>query len=183
MTDRPRSLSVLLVLVLNMGNLGAARSAEPAAPPQKSYPHVNLAASYVVDAAWPQRPQGMEWGQIPGIAVDAHDQIWLFVRAKPPVQVYDAAGKLVRAWDNEYIDHAHGIRFGPDGTVWLADNRTHVVMQFTPEGKLLKVLGVPRVPGDDLAHFNRPPTWRSHRRGTCLWPTRRPPRTIGEALS
>jgi sugar lactone lactonase YvrE len=142
--------------VLSTVALAAALLAGAAAAQEKTYPHINLAASFTVDPAWPQRPPTMAWDAIPGVAVDAQDQVWLFVRAKPPVQVYDAAGKFVRAWDNEFIQSSHSIRFGPDGTVWVADNRSHVVMQFTPEGKRLKVLGVPGVPGDDLAHFNRP---------------------------
>jgi len=156
MIDRSRSLPGLLLRAASMEVLAGMLLCGMAAAQEKSYPHINLATDYVVDPAWPQKPAGTAWGAMPGVAVDAHDQVWVFTRAKPPVQVYDAGGKFVRWWDDELIQSAHGIRFAPDGTVWLADNRSHVVMQFTPEGKRLRILGVPGQPGDDLAHFNRP---------------------------
>ena len=80
---------------------------------------------------WPQRPVHLPWGEIPGVAVDKADRIWLFTRAKPCVQVYEPSGKFVRAWDPG-IGIAHFIRFDPQGNVWLTDLEKHVVMCFSP---------------------------------------------------
>jgi len=111
---------------------------------------------YVVDPAWPKRPPEATWGQTPGVTVDAQDQVWVFTRATPPVQVYDPQGRFVRAWGANAIKSAHYIRLDREGNVWVTDLGNHVVMQFTPEGKLLKTLGTPGKSGCDETHFNQP---------------------------
>ncbi len=120
------------------------------------YPRVNTAINYEVDPHWPQRPADASWGHVPGIAVDAHDHIYVFTRGKPPVQVYDAQGKYLRGWGEKTIKNAHHIRIDQKGNVWIADIGHHVVEQYTPEGKLLRTLGVKGKAGRDQAHFNMP---------------------------
>ena len=38
----------------------------------------DFATAYVVDAHWPQKPSSAQWAAMPGVAVDAHDNVWLF---------------------------------------------------------------------------------------------------------
>lgn len=124
--------------------------------PADDPPRINMTVWYEVDPTWPERPPGIEWGQTSGIAVDAKDQVYVFTRAKPPVQVYSTQGKLLRTWGDDVIHTAHYIRVAPDGTIWAADVGNHAVFQFTREGKLLKTLGTPGEPGEDATHLNRP---------------------------
>lgn len=124
--------------------------------PADDPPRINMTVWYEVDPTWPERPPGIEWGQTSGIAVDAKDQVYVFTRAKPPVQVYSTQGKLLRTWGDDVIHTAHYLRVAPDGTIWAADVGNHAVFQFTPEGKLLKTLGTPGEPGEDATHLNRP---------------------------
>jgi hypothetical protein len=132
-----------------------AKKAKPkSADPE--YPHVTLATSYKVDPAWPVRPKHVEWGHMPGVAVDAHDNVWLFTRAKPPVQAYGPDGKYIMGWGDKEIGKAHHIKFDGDGNIWVADIDLHVVMQFTPQGKLLKTLGTRARAGKDETHLNMP---------------------------
>src|SRR5262245_57577215 len=95
------------------------------------YPHVNVAISYEVDPKWPQRPTDVSWGAVPGIAVDAKDNVYVFTRAYPPVQVYDAAGKYLRGWGDKSMS-AHHIRIDHEGYVWISDIANHVVEKYTP---------------------------------------------------
>jgi DNA-binding beta-propeller fold protein YncE len=117
---------------------------------------VNVSTWYEVDPNWPQRPENVAWGATPGVAVDREDNVWIFTRATPPVQVYRPDGTFVRAWGEQIVGKAHQIKFDHQGNVWLADAGNHVVMQFTPEGKLLKTLGTRGQPGCDESHFDRP---------------------------
>ena len=78
----------------------AATGAEWQPPP---YPRVTLSTCYEVDPDWPRRPENVLWGRTPGIAVDDKDQVWVFTRAYPPVQVYTTGGKFVRAWGDDLI--------------------------------------------------------------------------------
>jgi hypothetical protein len=141
----------------------AALSAAAAALPgvsalAKSLPPrpIDLSKRYKVDPAWPARPGNAKWGDMCGIAVDAKDQVYLFTRADPPVQVYRSDGKFVRSWGKGQIVKAHYIRLGPDGNIWAADIGRHVVEQFTPEGKLLRTLGTPGKLGCDATRLNQP---------------------------
>ncbi len=134
--------------------------AEPAAAPV--YEPIMLSTWYEVDPAWPKRPEHCTWDHVPGVAVDGKDQVWIFTRGTPPVQVYDAEGNFVRAWGTDLVGDkngkktSHQIRFDREGMIWLADTGKHIVMRVTPEGKLLKTLGTPNEPGDDERHFDKP---------------------------
>lgn len=150
-----RSLLLLGILATAVAlSALASRAAEPYAGPD--YPRVNVSTWYEVDPSWPQRPDGFVWGAMPGVAVDRKDNIWIFTREKPPVQIYRPDGKFVGAWGNEVVGKAHQIKFDRQGNVWLTDVGNHVVMQLTPEGKLLKTLGTRGEAGCDESHFDRP---------------------------
>ena len=131
---------------------GVLPAAEPAAPEANAsaakkpprYPHVTVATWYEVDPHWPQRPLDKPWGQMPGIAVDCRDQVWIFTRANPTVHVYDGQGKFQRAWGEEVVGPAfqklvaHHVKLDSQGMVWLADVGNHVIWQVSPTGKVLK---------------------------------------------
>jgi hypothetical protein len=140
----------ILLAFLTLAAAALAGGAEP------KYPKVNVAVAYEVDAKWPQRPDDVKWAEVSGVAVDAKDQVYVFTRATPPVQVYDSSGKFLRAWGQDQIKSAHHIKIGPDGNVWIADIGHHVIRKFTPEGKLLVTLGTPDQPGRDATHLNQP---------------------------
>lgn len=122
---------------------------------QPNYPRINTATDYVVDAHWPRKPAQIAWGHVPGIAVDRNDQVYVFNRAKPAVQVYSTDGKLLRTWGDE-VKEAHHIKIGPDGNVWVADIGRHVVEQYTPEGRRLRSIGTDGKSGCDRTHLNMP---------------------------
>ncbi|HUT11529.1 MAG TPA: peptidyl-alpha-hydroxyglycine alpha-amidating lyase family protein [Thermoguttaceae bacterium] len=144
-------------VVLLLFGWAASLHATAAELPTASAPlRLNTAVSYTVDPDWPQRPEGVAWGQMAGVAVDDQDRIWLHTRAKPPIQVYDSSGKFLRGFGDEVIASAHYLKIGPQGNIWVTDIGNHVVMQFTPEGKLLKTLGTFGVPGEDETHLNKP---------------------------
>lgn len=124
--------------------------------PAPTYPHINLATGYQVEPGWPHPPTNISWGDACGLAVDSRDFVYMFTRAKPPVQIYDPSGKFVRGWGDDVIQKAHGLRVDPKGNVWLTDVGNHTVREFTPEGKLLRTLGTPGESGEDATHFYMP---------------------------
>ncbi len=145
-----------LGLGLFLATLGWTQQQPSNSGKKPPYPRVNTTTCYEVDAAWPRKPADFVWKDVPGIAVDANDQVYVFTRSTPPVQVYKEDGTFVRAWGQDTVGNAHHIKVARDGTIWLADIGLHVVRQFTPEGKPLKQLGTPGVPGDDSTHFDKP---------------------------
>lgn len=128
----------------------------PPDPDRPVYPRVNLSIAYEVDPTWPQKPENVEWGQMPGVAVDADDNVWIYTRANPPVQVYSPEGKLIRSWGAGVVGKAHHIKIDREGHIWLSDIGLHVVRKFTPEGRLLLTLGTPGEKGSDATHLYLP---------------------------
>ena len=146
------SYAWLLLTAAWFGNIAPA-----AQIPAPVYPRVNLATSYAVDTNWPQRQPDIPWGQMPGIAVDAKDNVWIYTRTNPMVQVYAPDGRYLFGWRNEKTNViAHFIRIDRRGNVWLADVGLHIVTKNSPDGKLLLRLGTEGQPGEDAAHFNKP---------------------------
>jgi len=136
-------LLLLLILLINV-------FAQPSSSKQGSTPH------YVVDVTWPKKPDRFKWAQMAGIAVDSQDQVYIFTRSQPTVQVYKTDGTLVRAWVVEDSSGSHFIRIGPEGNIWTANIAEHVVRKYSPKGELLLTLGEAGVAGTDDAHFDRP---------------------------
>src|SRR5262245_40708722 len=102
--------AVLMILVTLFAETGRGAEPQIRLPLKPRYPHVNLATWYRVDPDWPQRPSHFEPGAVAGLAVDEKDQVWVFTRTDPAVQVYDSDGGLVRAWGKGLIKEAHHIK-------------------------------------------------------------------------
>ena len=135
------------------------------------YPRIDLAGGYQVDSSWPRRPEGMAWGEMPGVCVDQHDQVWTFNRGETPVQVYGPDGQFVRAWGRGQVGKAHHVRVDREGNVWLSDIGFHVIRKFTPEGGLLLTLGTPGEAARTQRISTCRPTWPSLPTARRSWPT------------
>jgi DNA-binding beta-propeller fold protein YncE len=141
-----------LVLFVSLLSISADAIAQTSpVPPVPKYPRVNRTPWYQVDETWPQVPPESK-----RIAVDARNQIWVFTRSNPPVQVYAQDGKYVRGWGQGVVEQSHHMKLDPKGNVWLADIGNHTVRQFTPEGKLLLTLGIPGEFGEDERRLSQP---------------------------
>jgi hypothetical protein len=150
----------LVLLLLPGATKGRSQSQVTASTPATNaapYPHVNLSPSYAVDPSWPQRPPEIPWGHVPSIALDAEENVWIYTRTNPIVQVYAPDGRYLFGWRTEHTNSAaHAIKFDKQGNVWLVDVGRHVVRKLTRQGQELMVLGTPGVPGTDATHFNKP---------------------------
>ena len=75
--------TVLIPIAADTGSVVAqerratGNSDEEAAKKGKTppYPRVDVSPLYEVDAAWPQKSKDFQWAAMPGIAVDAKDQV------------------------------------------------------------------------------------------------------------
>jgi DNA-binding beta-propeller fold protein YncE len=104
--------------------------------------------TYQLVDEWAELPKGWTFTDGAGIAVDANDKIYILSRSAHPVTMWDRAGNLLGTWGEGYFKRAHEATFGPDGSVWCADDGTHIVTKFTTEGKVLQVLGTKDQPSD-----------------------------------
>jgi DNA-binding beta-propeller fold protein YncE len=121
---------------------------------------------YHVIEHWAKLPEGRPWGMAIGVDIDRDGtSVWVFDRcggkscdgsAIPPVQKFDATGRLVVSFGSGLFNWPHGLFAAPDGTVWVTDGKNQTVMHFAPDGQMLMTLGKLGVASDAPGLFNSP---------------------------
>ena len=155
-------LSIVLATAALVASLSAAAAeAQPA----------HAVERYEVVHGWPELPPGEILGQATGVDVDSNGNVWVFHRAgrmwqepfpADPIQgttvwVFESrTGRLLRSWGAGLFIMPHGLTIDRDDNVWLTDVGLQQVFKFSPDGRLLMVLGESRVAGNDDTHFDKP---------------------------
>ena len=119
------------------------------------------AGPYRLVPAWGQLPAGLQFGEVPGMTIDATGRVFAFTRAEPPVIEFDAAGKVLKTWGEKMFVWPHGLRVDRNGFLWITDGRERngmgqQVFKFTRDGQLVMTLGTKGVSGDGPDTFNSP---------------------------
>ncbi len=127
--------------------------------------------AYQVDPFWP-KPLPNDWilGQVSGVAVDEHDNVWIINRPRtltereagavqvppiaeccvpaPSVIQFDPEGNVLRAWGGpdhpeRWPGNEHGIYIDADQNVWVASNgrEDHVVLKLNMDGVTQLTIG------------------------------------------
>ena len=119
---------------------------------------------------WAKAPAGRPWGAMVSVDVDRDGNIWVLERCGAnscigstfgPVLKFDPSGKLLTSFGAGLFAFPHGIHVDRDGNVWATDaagqdGKGHVVVKFSPEGKVLLTLGKPGVAGNGPDTLNEP---------------------------
>ncbi len=106
---------------------------------------------------WPQLPDGFVFGQVPGLAIDSHNHVWVFNRGYKPVVCLDGTtGKIVTSWGEGKFTRAHGLRIDAQDNLWLSDKDEHLLLKYSHDGKLLLTVGTKGKNGADATHFDGP---------------------------
>lgn len=105
-------------------------------------------------ADYPRLPEGMNFGEVPGVAVNSRGHVFVFTRsnsANGPAYApsaaqlleFDAQGNLLReigkglyAWS-----FAHSVRIDRDDNIWAIDKGSDMVVKFNPAGRVQWVFG------------------------------------------
>jgi sugar lactone lactonase YvrE len=138
---------------------------------------------YRVVDTWAKLPEGRSMGAVGDVTMDPDGQhLWAVIRcdsAEPgrfgnecldsdldPILKFDLDGNVVQSFGSGLFIWPHGIDVDKDGNVWVTDavaekrtpagTRGHQVIKFSPEGKVLMVLGTPGKAGGGRDHFNSP---------------------------
>jgi sugar lactone lactonase YvrE len=176
--DHTGCLKSTLLLALILGALsGAVANTQIDAQPVNDLPK-----PYERIRNWGTLPEGRKWGPTSGVAVDRDGRsVWVAERCQvnscagsslPAVLKFDSSGKLVRSFGAGMFVWPHSIHVDTDGNVWVVDARGanaqelekfpdskdkgHVVVKFSPEGKVLMTLGKKGVAGDPPDALNEP---------------------------
>ena len=161
MRTRANMMVCLILLGTTLGAGFAVTGRQAQADDPNSAPN-----PYHLVANWAKLPEGRHWGMAIGVSVDRDgSSVWVFDRCGgqscagsniAPIQKFDATGRLVVAFGSGLFDWPHGLFAAPDGSLWVTDGKTQTVMQFAPDGRVLRTLGKLGVAGDAPGLFNSP---------------------------
>ena len=99
--------------------------------------------AYEVATGWEQLPAGWSFTEVAGVAVDSHDQVYVFCRGEYPLIIFDKDGHFIDAWGKGIFDTPHGIFIDHKDQVHLVDCGDHTIRVYTTKGELLQTIGEP----------------------------------------
>jgi len=120
---------------------------------------------------WAKLPEGRSWGSTSAVDIDRDGtSVWVAERcganscagkADDPMLKFDSAGKLVKSFGSGMLLFPHGICVDSDGNIWVTDGQASggkgfQVFKFSPDGKVLMMLGRPGGDPADPGSFNQP---------------------------
>jgi hypothetical protein len=89
-------------------------------------------------------PQGLYLGEAVGVATNSKGHVFVFTRSgETRLFELDQNGTFVREFGaGSYgFSFAHAVRVDRDDNVWAVDEGTNVITKFSPDGRILMVLG------------------------------------------
>ena len=111
---------------------------------------------YRVVPNWPELPAGWNLGETAGVARDSRGHVYVFNRGPHPLLEFEPGGRFVREIGTGLFVSAHGVRIDAQDNIWAVDVDGHCVVKFSPQGRVLMVLGRKDRPGEQPTLFNRP---------------------------
>jgi hypothetical protein len=121
---------------------------------------------------YPNLPAGMNFGEVPGVAVNSRGHVFVFSRsnsangpafgaAAAQLFEFDQNGNFVReigkglyAWSE-----AHSVRIDRNDNIWAIDKGSNMIVRFNPQGRVVWVFGRKQEAADGaepLGHPNPP---------------------------
>ena len=79
-----------------------------------------------------------------------------YISSKTILLLNGESGKIINSWGDSCFIMPHGLCVDSNNNIWVTDVGLHQVFKFSHTGKLLMTLGIPKTPGNDSIHFNRP---------------------------
>src|SRR5262249_23295547 len=118
--------------------------ASPASAQQKATVQNVPEIAYTVVPNLLKVPAGETLGEAVGIATNSKGHIFVYFRsANTRLWEFDKNGTFVKEIGKGYygFEFAHSVRVDPQDNIWTVDEGTNIVTKFSPEGKVLMVLG------------------------------------------
>ena len=137
MSSRTASLVVALLL------MSGPAIAQPVAGPAKARATTPEIPFDTVPNFF-KMPSGVYMGEGVGVATNSKGHVFVYSRSgETRLFEFDQTGAFVKEFGaGSYgFSFAHAVRVDKDDNVWAVDEGTNVIQKFSPEGKLLMVLG------------------------------------------
>ena len=108
---------------------------------------------------WAKLPDGMNFQECPGVAVDSRDNVYVLTRGEHPIIVFDKDGNYIRSFgEGMFSNRTHGLYIAHDDSLLAADDGIHTIQKFNSEGEKLMEIGERNHPAPKWSGqpFNRP---------------------------
>jgi NHL repeat-containing protein len=136
-----RRLSLILALALLVGSAPAfAQGGGAPAKAKATTPEIPFDSV----ANFFKLPAGTYFGEAVGVATNSKGHVFVYVRSgETRLFEFDQNGAFVKELGaGSYgFSFAHAVRVDKDDNIWAVDEGTNVIQKFSPDGKLLMVLG------------------------------------------
>lgn len=96
--------------------------------------------TYEVAEDWGRLPAGVQYGYTHGVCEDSQGRIYIHNQSKDSMIVFDADGKFVKSWGEEYAPGAHGLQLSREGNeefLYLAPTSQHFICKTTLDGEVV----------------------------------------------
>jgi len=118
---------------------------------------------------YPNLPAGMNFGEVPGVAVNSNGHVFVFSRsnsangpafgaAAAQLFEFDQNGNFVReigkglyAWSE-----AHSVRIDRNDNIWAIDKGSNMIVRFNPQGRVVWVFGRKQEAADGAEPLGHP---------------------------
>jgi outer membrane protein assembly factor BamB len=103
---------------------------------------------------YPKLPPGMNFGEVPGVAVNSQGHVFVFTRsnsatgpafgaAAAQLFEFDAKGTYLREIGKGLYgwSEAHSVRIDKNDNIWAIDKGSNMIIKFNPQGRVVWVFG------------------------------------------
>lgn len=152
-------VAIVALLFLVSSPAFAQRPAVPAIPYQSIPNAIKL-------------PQNLYLGEAAGVAVNSGGDIFVYTRSgHTRLFEFDPEGNYLRSiGDGLYgFVFAHSVRLDKYDDIWCVDEGSNMVIEFSPEGRVLMVLGRRPEPSEHLRPGQTYPDWMFNRPTDVAW--------------
>jgi hypothetical protein len=133
---------------------------------------------------YPNLPKGMNFGEVPGVAVNSKGHVYVFTRSNSAGgPAYAPAAAQLLEFDNkgDFVQEigkgnyawsfAHTVRIDKDDNIWTVDKGSDMIVKFNPEGRVVMVFGRKKEASDEAEPWTRVNPPRPHVDGQFRQPT------------
>ena len=103
--------------------------------------------TYELSGGWGTLPDGMEFKQVAGVAVDKDDNVYVYNRVTHNLVIFNREGQFLDSWDLQHKE-PHNVSIDENGNIFLVDRNSHVVLKYNQNRELILTLGSRDKPSD-----------------------------------
>ena len=140
--------AILAAVLLATSPVGAQNVAGPAKA-RATTPEIPFESIF-----FGKMPAGLYMGEAVGVATNSKGHVFVIVRSGESRGFeVDQSGAFVKEFGKDSYGYAfaHAVRVDKDDNVWAVDEGTNVIQKFSPDGRLLMVLGKRPDPIEQIA--------------------------------